>query len=208
MNLNLNDHIVVKLTDYGVRVLLDYEEKKMSDVLGCLENWANPKFPTVHEQYHVNGNEWRFQFHKFMDVFGSHLANKNVLIDYNVVAEVKGPDYAGDVAKWENLMMELVGEDGFDSVRDAITRLKEQNRVLLDDFKAIRDHIGAEATESTYDEVVRLTVPKTYKPDIKDVWLVQRVNGGGIFGCFTTREKAINYIDRNSNLMATNIEVV
>lgn len=33
-----------------------------------------------------------------------------------------------DCLKWEQLMMELVGEDGFDSVREAITKLKENQK--------------------------------------------------------------------------------
>lgn len=35
-------------------------------------------------------------------------------------------EYREEAKKWEKLMMELVGEDGFGSVKEAIVRLKNQ----------------------------------------------------------------------------------
>ena len=55
-------------------------------------------------------------------------------------------------------MMELVGADGMGSVREAIEQLKAQRDAAFAELKAIRDHIGADENESTYDEVVRLTI--------------------------------------------------
>jgi hypothetical protein len=62
--------------------------------------------------------------------------------------------------EWERLMMELVGEDGPGSAKNKIEFLKNQNAAFSDELKNIRNHIGADENESTYDEVVRLTRPK------------------------------------------------
>lgn len=58
--------------------------------------------------------------------------------------------------KWEQMMMELVGEDSHMAVRHAIELLKSQRDAAFGELKEIREHIGADENESTYDEVVRL----------------------------------------------------
>lgn len=61
---------------------------------------------------------------------------------------------------WEQMMMELVGEDGAASVRQAIELLKAQRDAAFGELKEIRDYVGANENESTFDEVVRLTTKK------------------------------------------------
>lgn len=61
---------------------------------------------------------------------------------------------------WEELMMELVGEDGPKSVREAIERLKGQRDAAFAELKEIRAWINADENESTFDEVQRLMIKK------------------------------------------------
>lgn len=62
--------------------------------------------------------------------------------------------------KWEQMMMELVGEDSHMAVRHAIELLKAQRDAAFAELKEIRDYIGANENESTFDEVVRLMTKK------------------------------------------------
>lgn len=58
--------------------------------------------------------------------------------------------------KWERMMMELVGEDGLDSVRQAIDLEVAIIAQLRKDDKEIREIIDADPNEATTDDVRRL----------------------------------------------------
>lgn len=62
--------------------------------------------------------------------------------------------------EWETKMMEVLKTDSVDDVVFRIKQLQEHVLALLDMNKSIREYIGADDNESTFDEVQRLMQKK------------------------------------------------
>jgi len=115
--------------------------------------------PLVYFNGHISGTIREVIASPTRYEFGQWLVEcVNACADQNIEDVKLATEHRNACMQWEQLMMELVGADGMGSVREAIEQLKAQRDAAFAELKAIRDHIGADENESTYDEVVRLTI--------------------------------------------------
>lgn len=97
MNINLNQYVIVRLTDHGLKVLLEYNEQEydklsglvMADIVRGTHTPADiPK--SIFGQYHVEADKFRFQFNELMRIFGSHMITGRTPVFASMKVEYEG----------------------------------------------------------------------------------------------------------------------